>query len=319
MNNFAEFNIPINLLFEAALEAEGLLEDLQGQQDNDVTPVLEQEQEPGAGSDEESESDSLGSSSEDGEIEEDESPDTEKIVVLQLYNELYEDLNKMKCQLEHLRKQFEERRTQHYAANFDRTKKRPISMKMVIDRHQKVSAQLKKLDSHLLQIKRQIKAWDRHDTQLFYPTNYHAFREKTYATFVQPAREIPLHSEGNHSVCVCCSGPANVSIHRACLWCEGHACSCRQFIMCEKCSSKWYWRNSENFNKSFATCPLCRAEYCLEDIVVYKFTDVNKELTLDQQIDSNLPTRLTKDFFSKINLYKRESSFPSNLLLQKLH
>jgi hypothetical protein len=135
---------------------------------------------------------------------------------------------------------------------------------------------------------------------IFYPETIKMFREKTYASFVQPVRDMPIPSEANQSKCVCCDKTANVSIHRSCLWCEGHACSCRQFLMCEKCSVKWYWRSSEGFSKSFATCPLCRAEYCLEDIVIYNFTSATEpELTLDQQIEmqkrklAELESRLT--------------------------
>lgn len=44
-------------------------------------------------------------------------------------------------------------------------------------------------------------------------------------------------------------------------------CSCHEFSVCIDCLLKWYWENSNQLQKSFAQCPLCRGEFHLEDIV----------------------------------------------------
>lgn len=293
MSNFAEFTIPFNLLLEAAVAAEAALEDLNGSADIDATPLLSQisdsngmsdELDEGEESNESSSDDDEDESLEDGELEE-QDQEIERIVVLEMYNALYKDLDTIKDKISELKAKFENRRAQLYAANFDRRKKKPIPMRLVIDRHQKIAGQLANLDQQVNHAKHHIKAMDRRDSLIFYPDNIRVFREKTYAAFVQPAREIAMPVDCNNSKCICCQEPANVSIHRSCLWCEGHSCSCRQFLMCEKCSIKWYWRSSEGFGKSFATCPLCRAEYCLEDIVIYRFAQPEPQ-TLDEQIET---------------------------------
>ena len=44
-------------------------------------------------------------------------------------------------------------------------------------------------------------------------------------------------------------------------------CSCREFSVCIDCLLKWYWESSQALTKTFAQCPLCRADFQLEDIV----------------------------------------------------
>lgn len=44
-------------------------------------------------------------------------------------------------------------------------------------------------------------------------------------------------------------------------------CSCREFAVCIDCLLRWYWESSQALTKTFAQCPLCRAEFQLEDIV----------------------------------------------------
>jgi hypothetical protein len=84
--------------------------------------------------------------------------------------------------------------------------------------------------------------------------------------------------------------------------------------MCERCSVHWYWQNSECFSKSFATCPLCRAEYCLGDIVIYHFLPAESPPSLFEQIAaqkrrlSELEQQLTRESAAEFetNVAKRQ-------------
>ncbi len=245
-------------------------------------------------------------SSSDDDEEEEEEEETDRVVVLEMYTALYKDLDKIREQINDTREVFDNRKGDYYASNFDRTKKRPIPIKMVIERYEKLVPMLARLEAQVTRVKRQIRAMDRHDTEIFYPLNYRMFKEKTYPTFIQPAREIPLPRNANPSICTCCSEPANMAIHRSCIWCEGHQCSCKEFSLCEKCAPKWYWRNSESFTKSFATCPMCRAEYCLEDIVIYHFGNEEDHLSIQEQI--NLQKRKLSELEAQLSPFVEEEA-----------
>ena len=218
----------------------------------------------------------------------DDEDEDDDIVVLEMYSSMYKSFDHLRDEIERLSDNFHDQKATFYASNFDRTKRRPIPMRMVMERYERLVPMMTQLSGQVSMLKRQVKAMDRHDVSIFYPVNRRMFREKSYPAFVQAPRTIPMPAAENRSACVCCSEPANVSIHRSCLWCEGHACRCHDFVMCERCSIRWYWRSSDNFSKSFATCPHCRAEYCLGDIVIYQFTqEPQPEPSLSEQIEAH--------------------------------
>merc|ERR1711907_784273 len=72
----------------------------------------------------------------------------------------------------------------------------------------------------------------------------------------------------SRSTCVSCSqGGACCTISRACdSHCEGHTCSCVDVRWCVSCVLQHYWHDTKSELKSFARCPTCRAEFCLNDI-----------------------------------------------------
>jgi len=73
------------------------------------------------------------------------------------------------------------------------------------------------------------------------------------------------------NMCVACSQePGRFTLSRCCKGtaCEGQACSCVDVYWCESCILNHYWHDSQGELKSFARCPTCRAEFCLEDIQI---------------------------------------------------
>lgn len=50
--------------------------------------------------------------------------------------------------------------------------------------------------------------------------------------------------------------------------CEGPACSCKDVRWCVSCILHHYWHDTKGELKSFARCPTCRAEFCMDDIEV---------------------------------------------------
>lgn len=68
--------------------------------------------------------------------------------------------------------------------------------------------------------------------------------------------------------CVSCQQAAGTFvIARQCgSHCEGHECSCVGVRWCTSCVLQHYWHDSKGGLKSFARCPTCRAEFCMDDI-----------------------------------------------------
>jgi len=67
--------------------------------------------------------------------------------------------------------------------------------------------------------------------------------------------------------CVSCGqSGASHCISRQCSHCEGHECSCVGVRWCASCILQHYWHDTKGGLKSFARCPTCRAEFCMEDI-----------------------------------------------------
>lgn len=223
-----------------------------------------------------------------------EDDEDEDIVVLEMYSLMYDSFDHLRNEITQMSNNFQEQKAKLYASNFDRTKRRPIPQRIVMDRYDRLVPMMSQLNDRVSALKRQVKAMDRHDVSIFYPVNRRMFREKSYPAFVQPPRAIPMPAAENRSACVCCSEPANVSIHRSCLWCEDHQCRCHDFILCERCSIHWYWRSSDSFSKSFATCPVCRAEYCLGDIVIYKFTADSEEAAVEPSLSEQIEAQKRK-------------------------
>jgi Putative transmembrane protein precursor len=50
-------------------------------------------------------------------------------------------------------------------------------------------------------------------------------------------------------------------------------CSCKEFNCCMDCLLDWYWEKSDHLQKSFGTCPTCRAEFQLQDIMPVVYTE----------------------------------------------
>lgn len=129
---------------------------------------------------------------------------------------------------------------------------------------------------------------------------------QTQTQFINSAKRAILRAKPNAmlyptagSVCsVCQEKPVNVRLHQAVQrveqavssshsaalsWITGgrsgsaggsgrnqklvQPCTCHTFSTCVDCLLTWYWEQSEGLQKSFATCPACRAEFVLEDIV----------------------------------------------------
>lgn len=98
------------------------------------------------------------------------------------------------------------------------------------------------------------------------------------AKFMEQGRQ-RLHEQalacGTHNQC--CSSPcscvscgqagASYVISRQCdSHCEGAECSCIGVRYCASCVLQHYWHDSKGGLKSFARCPTCRAEFCMDDI-----------------------------------------------------
>jgi len=71
-----------------------------------------------------------------------------------------------------------------------------------------------------------------------------------------------------NSTCLSCGqGGASCVISRDCdSHCEGAECCCIDVQWCEFCVLQHYWHDSKGCLKSFARCPTCRAEFCVDDI-----------------------------------------------------
>lgn len=65
---------------------------------------------------------------------------------------------------------------------------------------------------------------------------------------------------------ICTENTVDVRLHKQ-RQCDDEPCRCIQFLMCLECLLRWYWESSEQLQKSFSTCPTCRATFRLEDIV----------------------------------------------------
>jgi len=77
-------------------------------------------------------------------------------------------------------------------------------------------------------------------------------------------------AQSQSNQCVGCSQAIGLcSVSRLCTsTCEGPACSCLNVQWCASCILNHYWHDTKGELKSFARCPTCRAEFCLEDVVV---------------------------------------------------
>eukprot|EP00656_Telonema_subtile_P014205 TRINITY_DN1724_c0_g1_i2.p1 TRINITY_DN1724_c0_g1~~TRINITY_DN1724_c0_g1_i2.p1 ORF type:complete len:425 (-),score=108.00 TRINITY_DN1724_c0_g1_i2:231-1505(-) len=72
-------------------------------------------------------------------------------------------------------------------------------------------------------------------------------------------------------LCVACGQEDGVCwIERVCCGerCEGSECSCVDCRWCVGCVLQHYWHDTNGELKSFARCPTCRSEFCLEDIQI---------------------------------------------------
>jgi len=100
-------------------------------------------------------------------------------------------------------------------------------------------------------------------------------------------------SEASQScaVCVSCSQVgASCTIQRACdSHCEGPTCCCIGVRWCASCVLQHYWHDTKSELKSFARCPTCRAEFCLNDI---QFTaDVACETIEAMDVVTEMPSQ----------------------------
>merc|ERR1712021_208847 len=95
------------------------------------------------------------------------------------------------------------------------------------------------------------------------------------AKFMQQGRARLMEAEGQSidntvkcSDCVSCGqGGASLIITRVCgSHCEGHECSCVDVKWCSSCVLQHIWHDTKGGLKSFARCPTCRAEFCMDDV-----------------------------------------------------
>merc|ERR1712216_442672 len=96
---------------------------------------------------------------------------------------------------------------------------------------------------------------------------------------------------GSCSSCVSCSQVgASCTIQRACdSHCEGPTCCCIGVRWCASCVLQHYWHDTKSELKSFARCPTCRAEFCLNDI---QFTaDVACETIEAMDVVTEMPSQ----------------------------
>lgn len=240
-----------------------------------VMETLEPMMEP---RDQEESPDSLESSDSDEEEEDGDDIDERNTASQLLFKFMFDVLEKQNSTLVISNSKYRRFKTKIAMENIDRMCK-PMPIHLLVNRFDRIELLFKKMSSHNSTIQRELKAMHRHDTTLFFPENMAQFSKFTYPRIVKSAKILPLPEWTNQSQCICCSSPANVSIQRTCTWCQGHHCECRQYILCEECSIRWYWDKSEGFSKSYSTCPHCRAEYCLEDIVIHRFQDPAEDLS----------------------------------------
>lgn len=96
------------------------------------------------------------------------------------------------------------------------------------------------------------------------------FLERSKQSLLERQAVNPTVCEGMPSVCVSCDEARGVcSVSRQCSsQCEGPVCSCINVRWCIPCILQHYWHDTKGEVKSFARCPTCRAEFCLEDLMV---------------------------------------------------
>jgi hypothetical protein len=111
----------------------------------------------------------------------------------------------------------------------------------------------------------------------FYPVCKSEFVENTFSQAIEKRvwnQQTPLPSK----ICSICGESTTLSIKRRChqielrdkmnMICSGHECECL-FDFCKDCLANWYWESTNRLQKTFATCHLCRAEFCLLDVVEF--------------------------------------------------
>lgn len=75
--------------------------------------------------------------------------------------------------------------------------------------------------------------------------------------------------------------------------CEGHQCSCVDVKWCKGCVLQHYWHDTQGGLKSFARCPTCRAEFCMEDIQIDSgVLDTNKDQLIGDCMDIEITEEL---------------------------
>lgn len=202
-----------------------------------------------------------------GEEEDDE------LVLFNMYQRLFRTLDDFIELVQQRSHEFEQTKGQLLEENFDKSRRRYVPVTILLERFERMRGSLTPVADAARKAKREIRNQDRHDAHIFYPENYGKFRDSTYRHLASPPVTIAGSVSASFTCTVCGdSAESAVAIQRRCVWCEGHTCACKEFVMCSKCSVKWYWRSTRNFTKSFATCPICRAEYCLEDIITYNLS-----------------------------------------------
>jgi len=70
------------------------------------------------------------------------------------------------------------------------------------------------------------------------------------------------------STCVSCGqAGASLCISRACdSNCDGPKCACIGVRWCASCILQHYWHDTKSGLKSFARCPTCRGQFCMDDV-----------------------------------------------------
>ena len=91
------------------------------------------------------------------------------------------------------------------------------------------------------------------------------------------------------SSCVSCGqNHAVYVIARQCgSHCEGHECSCIGVRWCAGCVLQHYWHDTKGGLKSFARCPTCRAEFCMDDIELHDGVECSSDSGCISDVDSS--------------------------------
>jgi len=116
------------------------------------------------------------------------------------------------------------------------------------------------------------------------PSHEHEF-VRNARRMIRRARPTPFYyPDLDAAECTVCGDAVRVRLHRQTPRCETRVvhhrahparvvtdelptCRCRRFPMCLKCLLSWYWLQTDQLQRSFATCPTCRAEFTLDDVV----------------------------------------------------